>query len=126
MTNGLVQHVTVEESTSIQLVKILVNIFNLMSKMLLGLFGEHFLYKKDRRFHLIQFIILLCVSVPTENVATIPHNAIVTEGVSRSRNALINGDIRQYDWDSGYTCHQLGSGCIVIQFPQPYIIGCMR
>ena len=75
---------------------------------------------------ILQLTILLCFSVPTENVATIPHNAIVTEGVSRSRNALINGDIRQYDWDSGYTCHQLGSGCIVIQFPQPYIIGCMR
>ena len=68
----------------------------------------------------------ISLSVPSENVATIPYNAIVTEGVSRSRNALINGDIRQYDWDSGYTCHQLGSGSIVIQFPQPYIIGSMR
>lgn len=90
---------------------------------------------QNRVFHLVSFECLYTqktfqldkgLIVPTENVATIPHNAIVTEGVSRSRNALINGDIRQYDWDSGYTCHQLGSGCIVIQFPQPYIIGCMR
>ncbi|KAL0163575.1 hypothetical protein M9458_039328, partial [Cirrhinus mrigala] len=46
----------------------------------------------------------------------------VTEGVSRSRNALLNGDTRNYDWDSGYTCHQLGSGAIVIQLAQPYVI----
>lgn len=90
---------------------------------------------QNRVFHLVSFECMYTLKpfqleqglvVPTENVATIPHNAIVTEGVSRSRNALINGDIRQYDWDSGYTCHQLGSGSIVIQFPQPYIIGCMR
>lgn len=34
---------------------------------------------------------------------------------SRSRNALLNGDTKHYDWDSGYTCHQLGSGAILIQ-----------
>lgn len=67
----------------------------------------------------------LC-SVPTENVATIKNSACVTEGVSRSRNALINGETRQYDWDSGYTCHQLGSGAIVVQLAQPYMISSMR
>ena len=65
-------------------------------------------------------------SVPAENVATIKNSACVTEGVSRSRNALINGETRQYDWDSGYTCHQLGSGAIVIQLAQPYMISTMR
>jgi hypothetical protein len=25
----------------------------------------------------------------------------------RSRNALLNGDTSNYDWDSGYTCHQV-------------------
>jgi len=71
---------------------------------------------------------------PKENVATIDMSACVIEGVSRSRNALINGinrptdgkinklvwqtkslilsfqtgETRGYDWDSGYTCHQLG------------------
>ncbi|XP_028653207.1 BTB/POZ domain-containing protein 9 [Erpetoichthys calabaricus] len=64
--------------------------------------------------------------VPTENVATISSCASVIEGVSRSRNALLNGDTKNYDWDSGYTCHQLGSGAIVVQLAQPYMIGSMR
>lgn len=59
-------------------------------------------------------------------MATIQRSAHVIEGVSRSRNALIDGKLKQYDWDSGYTCHQLGSGAIVIQLAQPYIIGSMR
>ncbi|XP_048083498.1 BTB/POZ domain-containing protein 9 isoform X1 [Alosa alosa] len=64
--------------------------------------------------------------VPTENVATVMACASVVEGVSRSRNALLNGDTSHYDWDSGYTCHQLGSGAIVIQLAQPYMISSMR
>ncbi|CAG2188385.1 BTBD9 [Mytilus edulis] len=64
--------------------------------------------------------------VPSENVATITASACVIEGVSRSRNALINGDIRHYDWDSGYTCHQLGSGAVIVQLAQPYIVDSMR
>nr|XP_019967302.1 PREDICTED: BTB/POZ domain-containing protein 9-like [Paralichthys olivaceus] len=64
--------------------------------------------------------------VPSENVATIASCASVIEGVSRSRNALLNGDTRNYDWDSGYTCHQLGSGAIVIQLAQPFSIGSLR
>jgi hypothetical protein len=57
---------------------------------------------------------------------------------------LINGDYQSYDWDTGelklkenlkeffvfiflgYTCHQIGSGGIVIQLSQPYIISSMR
>ena len=65
-------------------------------------------------------------TVATENVASISASATVLEGVSRSRNALLNGSTRDYDWDSGYTCHQLGSGSIVIQLAQPYIISSMR
>lgn len=52
---------------------------------------------------------------PNYNVATLDKSAVVIEGVSRSRNALLNGDTKHYDWDSGYTCHQLGSGAILIQ-----------
>lgn len=59
-------------------------------------------------------------------MASIDHNAVVLEGVSRSRNALLNGDYKNYDWDSGYTCHQLGSGFILIQLAQPFIISSMR
>ncbi|KAL2737804.1 BTB/POZ domain-containing protein 9 [Vespula squamosa] len=64
--------------------------------------------------------------IPTRNVATMKFGATVTEGVSRIRNALLNGDTSDYDWDSGYTCHQLGSGSILIQLGQPYIIDSMR
>uniref|UniRef100_A0A8C6YA44 BTB/POZ domain-containing protein 9 n=1 Tax=Naja naja TaxID=35670 RepID=A0A8C6YA44_NAJNA len=64
--------------------------------------------------------------VPTENVATVADCASVIEGVSRSRNALLNGDTKNYDWDSGYTCHQLGSGAIVVQLAQPYMIGSIQ
>jgi BTB/POZ domain-containing protein 9 len=60
--------------------------------------------------------------IPKQNVATIQNNANVIEGVSRSRNALLNGDTRNYDWDNGYTCHQLQSGCIIVQLAQPYMI----
>lgn len=66
------------------------------------------------------------ICVPEDNVASIARSACVIEGVSRSRNALINGNYTTYDWDSGYTCHQLGSGYIVVQLPQPYMIDSMR
>lgn len=65
-------------------------------------------------------------TVPTENVATVAACARVVEGVSRSRNALLNGDTRNYDWDSGYTCHQLGSGEIIIQLAQPFSVSSLR
>ncbi|WKY10431.1 hypothetical protein Q1695_002638 [Nippostrongylus brasiliensis] len=64
--------------------------------------------------------------IPTTNVATIDNNALVIEGVSRCRNALLNGQNSDYDWDNGYTCHQLNSGAITIQLPQPYMISTMR
>ncbi|KAG9336813.1 hypothetical protein JZ751_003161 [Albula glossodonta] len=89
----------------------------------------------NKVFHLVAFECMFTNSsftlekgllVPKENVATISACASVIEGVSRSRNALLNGDTRNYDWDSGYTCHQLGSGAIVIQLAQPYMIGSLR
>ena len=64
--------------------------------------------------------------VAKENVASIDASAAVIEGVSRSRNVLLNADTKTYDWDSGYTCHQLGSGSIVVQLAQPYIIDSLR
>lgn len=63
---------------------------------------------------------------PTNNVATVENSALVIEGVSRTKNALLNGDVKNYDWDSGYTCHQLGSGDILIQLGQPYVIDSLR
>jgi len=64
--------------------------------------------------------------VPQSNVATLDHSALVIEGVCRSRNALLNGDTSNYDWDSGYTCHQLGSGAIMVQLGQPYALDSLR
>lgn len=64
--------------------------------------------------------------IPRHNVATMELSATVIEGVSRSRNVLLNGDTTHYDWDSGYTCHQLGSGTILVQLGQPYILSSMR
>uniref|UniRef100_A0A8R1DK59 BTB domain-containing protein n=1 Tax=Caenorhabditis japonica TaxID=281687 RepID=A0A8R1DK59_CAEJA len=66
------------------------------------------------------------IIIPQQNIATVQCDARVVEGVSRCRNALINGDITSYDWDSGYTCHQIGSGLIMIQLAQPFIISSMR
>ncbi|KAJ8289597.1 hypothetical protein GJAV_G00003150 [Gymnothorax javanicus] len=89
----------------------------------------------NKVFHLVAFECMFThksftlekgLLVPSENVATIAACASVIEGVSRSRNALLNGDTRNYDWDSGYTCHQLGSGAIVIQLAQPYMLGSLR
>ena len=74
----------------------------------------------------LMFGFLFVVIVPTENVAIPSLGSSVIEGVSRSRNALLNGEIGNYDWNSGYTCHQLGSGAIVVQLPQPFIIGSLK
>ncbi|KAL0969880.1 hypothetical protein UPYG_G00233730 [Umbra pygmaea] len=89
----------------------------------------------NKVFHLVAFecmftqrpyILEKGLLVPNRNVATIACGASVIEGVSRSRNALLNGDTSNYDWDSGYTCHQLGSGAIVIQLAQPYMLDSLR
>lgn len=86
-------------------------------------------------FHLVSFKALFTekpfrlsqgIYVPEYNVAAVERSACVVEGVSRSRNTLINGNFSVYDWDSGYTCHQLGSGSIVVQLPQPYMIDSIR
>uniref|UniRef100_A0A8C6L3V0 BTB/POZ domain-containing protein 9 n=1 Tax=Nothobranchius furzeri TaxID=105023 RepID=A0A8C6L3V0_NOTFU len=71
----------------------------------------------NKVFHLVAFECMFTnrpftledgLVVPSENVATVASCASVIEGVSRSRNSLLNGDTRNYDWDCGYTCHQLG------------------
>ncbi|XP_041044496.1 BTB/POZ domain-containing protein 9 [Carcharodon carcharias] len=89
----------------------------------------------NKVFHLVSFECMFTnkpfsldsgLLVPTENVATVEASATVTEGVSRTRNALLNGDTKNYDWDCGYTCHQLGSGAIMVQLAQPFMIGSMR
>uniref|UniRef100_A0A0K0EQX4 BTB domain-containing protein n=1 Tax=Strongyloides stercoralis TaxID=6248 RepID=A0A0K0EQX4_STRER len=66
------------------------------------------------------------IVIPKKSIATTKENALVLEGVSRTRDALLNGNYDDYDWDNGYTCHQLGSGSITIAFPQPYLVSTMR
>uniref|UniRef100_A0A1B6DYV4 BTB/POZ domain-containing protein 9 n=3 Tax=Clastoptera arizonana TaxID=38151 RepID=A0A1B6DYV4_9HEMI len=89
----------------------------------------------NKVFHLVSFEIMYTntqvtiengLIVPRHNVATQVASAIVIDGVSRSRNALLDGDTQRYDWDSGYTCHQLGCGSILVQLGQPYLIESMR
>ncbi|XP_075233957.1 BTB (POZ) domain containing 9 isoform X3 [Lycorma delicatula] len=89
----------------------------------------------NKVFHVVSFEIMWtsttfqlekCLIVPRHNVATDQSSACVMEGVSRSRNALLDGNVTNYDWDSGYTCHQLGSGSILVQLGQPYMIDSMR
>ncbi len=82
--------------------------------------------RRPRGNQFLLFVNNCLSSAPVENVATISRSACVIEGVCRSRNALLNGDTNNYDWDSGYTCHQLGSGAIIVQLGQPYAIGSMR
>lgn len=89
----------------------------------------------NKVFHLVSLEALCRLQIPkmvndiicpNYNVATLDKSAVVIEGVSRSRNTLLNGDTKRYDWDSGYTCHQLGSGAILIQLGQPYIMSSLR
>ncbi|XP_024085008.1 BTB/POZ domain-containing protein 9 isoform X2 [Cimex lectularius] len=58
------------------------------------------------------------------NVATTKESASVIEGVCRTRNSLLDGNL-VYDWNNGYTCHQIGSGAILVQLGQPYMIDSM-
>ncbi|XKL65076.1 hypothetical protein PGB90_005162 [Kerria lacca] len=89
----------------------------------------------NKVFHVVSFEIMytnkpFCLEkgliVPKHNVATNSLSATIIEGVSRTRNSLLDGNTQFYDWESGYTCHQLGSGCILIQLGQPYLIDSMR
>lgn len=67
--------------------------------------GPFHLINFEARFSTDSFLVdahtTLQIPVPPQNVATIKNNALVIEGVSRSRNALLNGDTKSYDWDDG-------------------------
>lgn len=89
----------------------------------------------NKVFHVVSLVAMYTANVPplhngivapVSNVATLEMSAIVVDGVSRTRNVLINGDVKNYDWDYGFTCHQLVSGMILVQLGQPYYIGSLR
>lgn len=80
-------------------------------------------------FHVVGLEAMFCSNMPkvidgfvapTSNVATIANSAVVVDGVSRTRNALLNGDYINYDWDSGYTCHQLNNGEILVRLGEHF------
>jgi len=64
----------------------------------LALVGD--IYGLTKNFHCSLFLLFINLA-PVENVAALEASAVVSEGVSRVRNALINGDYLSYDWDSG-------------------------
>lgn len=90
----------------------------------------------NKIFHLVSVQAMFTLNVPKTinglispkiNVATVEKSAIVLEGVSRIKNSLLNGNVKDYDWDNGYTCHQLsGNNNIIIQLGQPYLISSFR
>ncbi|XP_065661454.1 BTB/POZ domain-containing protein 9 isoform X4 [Hydra vulgaris] len=89
----------------------------------------------NRYFHLVTFQCFYTsglthvkngIIVPSCNVASVTASAQVIEGVSRNPNALIDGKTEAYDWEYGYTCHHIGSGCIIVQLAQPYLISSFR
>lgn len=98
------------------------------------IFGTH--NTVNRIFHLVCVEAMLVQSlpelrdggiiVPKYNVASTEKSAIVLEGVSRNKNSLLNGNVTTYDYDHGYTCHQLGNGNISIQLGQPAFISSFR
>ena len=66
------------------------------------------------------------VVIPKYNIA---NSAILRLGVTHDRKELFTNS-NDYDWDNGYTCHQIGSpeaqNAILLQFPQPYHISSFR
>ncbi|VDK52856.1 unnamed protein product [Dibothriocephalus latus] len=75
---------------------------------------------------LFNFVLFSCSQIPRNNVATVQLGATVLEGVSRLRNSLIDGDVLVYNLNYGFTCHQLGNGCIAVQLSQPFLVSSMR
>lgn len=64
----------------------------------------------NKVFHLVSMEAMFTSNVPNivdgiiapkYNVATVEKSAIVLEGVSRNKNSLLNGNVRDYDWDCG-------------------------
>ncbi|KAM0736057.1 BTB/POZ domain-containing protein 9 [Formica fusca] len=68
--------------------------------------------------------------VPTQNIAVTEKNAYAIRACGDKTdvicNNLLNGDTTNYDENSGYTWHQLGSEYILVRLAQPYMIDSMR
>ncbi|XP_050435394.1 BTB/POZ domain-containing protein 9-like [Adelges cooleyi] len=63
--------------------------------------------------------------VPKENVALLLKGAIVIDGFKNLNfYHLLSGGY--YDGSEGYTWHWVGSGCILVQLAQPYVLSSIR
>jgi len=71
----------------------------------------------------------LCRTVPDENVAHVKHGATVLKG--EMRQALLDGDVSNYDVERGFTRHIIdegneGANCIVVKLRQQCILNHIR
>ncbi|XP_050426283.1 BTB/POZ domain-containing protein 9-like [Adelges cooleyi] len=82
------------------------------------------MYSTDK-MHLVE--IKNGLVAPQFNVASIL-SATVTKGISITLDPdiLVNGKYDNYDLNTGYTYHSVGSGCIQVQLSQPYVLSSMR
>ncbi|XP_050435296.1 BTB/POZ domain-containing protein 9-like isoform X2 [Adelges cooleyi] len=79
---------------------------------------------KTNRHHLVE--IENEIVAPKYNVISSLKNALIIKGESRYENNTLLDHLDECDMYKRYTWHQLGSGCILIQLPQPYMLSSMR
>ena len=72
------------------------------------------LWNHDQMMHNFNFFCLSNV-YPRDRDDDVYVLWLVIEGVCRSRNALLNGDTSNYDWDNGYTCHQVSTNIQILK-----------
>ncbi|KAJ3647096.1 hypothetical protein Zmor_024638 [Zophobas morio] len=86
----------------------------------------------NKAFHLIGFEAYLKTTVqkflngiiyPDSNVATTKGARVISGDYP---SLLLNGDFSNYDGGSGFTQHTIGSGSIIVELAQPYMISSMR
>ncbi|XP_050435391.1 BTB/POZ domain-containing protein 9-like [Adelges cooleyi] len=80
-------------------------------------------YKTNRR-HLVEIEDGLVA--PKCNVVSSSKNAIILKGESRFDNYTLLDHLNTCDMYDRHTWHKLGSGCILVQLPQPYMLSSMR
>ncbi|XP_050435399.1 BTB/POZ domain-containing protein 9-like [Adelges cooleyi] len=80
-------------------------------------------YNTNRR-HLVEIEDGLVA--PKYNVVLWYKNAIIIEGESRFDNNTLLDQLDERDVYRRYTWHKLGSGCILIQLPQPFMLSSIR
>ncbi|KAM0736055.1 BTB/POZ domain-containing protein 9 [Formica fusca] len=105
--------------------------------------GTNQIYLKDNMFPVVHFEahytnhteqLSKGFIVPTQNIAVREKDAYARVCATDDKNIvmrytcnnLLNGDTTNYDENSGYTWHELGSEYILVRLAQPYMIDSMR